>query len=146
MLAAFPSNTKDQIEQMILMDGREVSFYIPTNPSGCSLCSLDPITDTSTDSYCPQCSGSYWIYTYSGWDVVAHVTWGRSEDLAWQTGGMLDNGDCTVKFIFSGWMQDIIDDATYVIVDERIMNIQRTTLRGVPEINRAIVHLKEKEK
>lgn len=146
MLSLFPSNTKEQIEQMISMDGRLVTFYVPTEPSGCPICSLDPITQTSTDSFCPICSGSYWIYIFSGWDTTAHVTWGRSEDRDWQTGGMIDNGDCTVKFIFSGWMQEIIDDADYVVVDGRKMDIQRTILRGVPEINRVIVQLKEQEK
>lgn len=145
MLAPFPSNTEDAIAQMILMDGRPITFYLATY-SGCYLCDLDPVTDTSTDSFCPVCSGVYWIPTYSGWETTAHVTWGRSEDRAWETGGMLDNGDCTVKFMYSGWMQDIIDEAQYVIVDDREMDIQRTLLRGVPEINRVILTLKEKEK
>lgn len=145
MLPPFPSNTKEQIRQMIDYDGRQVTFYVVESVSGCYLCDLDPISQTSTDSYCPICSGQYWIETYSGWDVTAHVTWGKHDSKQWETGGMIDNGDCTVKFIFSGWMQDIIDDTKYVIVDDREMNIVNVILRGVPEINRVLVNLKEKE-
>ncbi len=145
MLPLFPSNTKDLIEEMIMMDGREVTFYTATY-SGCSDCSLDPVSNTSVDSFCPTCSGEYWIPTYSGWDTIAHVTWGILDNKNWVTGGMLDDGTCTVKFIYSGWMQEIIDNAQYVVVDERVMDVQPgIILRGVPEINRVIVKLKEKE-
>lgn len=146
MLPAFPSNTREQIEQMILMDGRTVTFYVIDTLSGCSLCSLDPITNTSTDSFCPTCSGDYWIPTYSGWDVTAHVTWGRSESRAWETGGMLDNGDCTVKYMHTPSGEYMALNAEYVMVDGRKMDIQPgITLRGIPDVNRIIVHLKEEE-
>lgn len=131
---------------MIQQDGREVTFFTATY-SGCPVCSLDPISDTSTDSFCPTCSGLYWIPTYSGWSTIAHVTWGTLDNKGWESGGMLDNGDCTVKFIYSGYMQDILDNTEYVIVDEREMDVQPGTIfRGVPDINRVIVKLKEKER
>ncbi len=146
MLAPFPTNTKQLIEEMIQQDGREITFYTATY-SGCSVCSLDPISDTSTDSFCPTCSGLYWIPTYSGWSTIAHVTWGVLDNKGWESGGMLDNGDCTVKFIYSGYMQDIIDNTEYVVVDDREMDVQPGTIfRGVPDINRVIVKLKEKER
>src|SRR5690242_6413493 len=113
MLAVFPSDTKNQIAQMIEQDGRMVSFYIVATVSGCPLCTLDPISDTSVDSFCPICSGMYWIPTYSGWDVKAHVTWGTLDSQSWQTGGIVDNGECTVKFMYSGWMEPIIHDAAF---------------------------------
>lgn len=146
MLPPFPSNTREIIEQMINMDGREVTFGVIVSQSGCYSCSLDPISNTSTDSFCPVCSGEYWINTYSGWDVTAHVTWGRSEDRDWQTGGMVDNGECSVKFMHTAEAEAIVHSAKYVIVDDREMDIQRIILRGVPEINRVIVNLKEKER
>lgn len=145
-LTPFPANTKDLIEEMISYDGREVTFYIVATLSGCPDCNLDPVSDTSTDSFCPTCSGVYWIPTYSGWNTIAHVTWGTLDNKNWETGGMLDDGNCQVKFIYSGWMQDIIDNAEYVVVDDRVMDVQPgIILRGVPEINRVIVKLKEKE-
>jgi hypothetical protein len=145
-LPPFPTTTRDQINEMIQMDGREVSFYVIDTISGCWLCSLDPITNTSTDSYCPVCSGEYWLETFSGWDVTAHVTWGKSESKSWETGGMLDNGDCTVKFIYSGGYEEIVHSSQFVIVDHREMDVDKIILRGVPEINRIIVSLKEKER
>jgi hypothetical protein len=146
MIAPFPSNTRETINDIINEDGRPVSFYVVDTISACPLCSLDPITDTSTDSYCPECSGVYWIYTYSGWDVTAHVTWGKSENRAWETGGMIDNGDCTVKFIYSGGYENIVHSSQYVMVDNRRMNVEKIILRGVPSVNRIIVSLREEEK
>lgn len=145
MLPIFPTNTNQLINEMIEQDGRVVTFYTATF-SGCPICSRDPISDTSTDSFCPVCSGMYWIPTYSGWDVQAHVTWGVLDNQGWETGGMLDNGECSVKFMYSGWMDTIIHDAEYVVVDERIMTVQPGIIkRGIPDVNRVIVKLKEKE-
>lgn len=145
-LPLFPSNTSDLIEQMINTDGRQIYFYTVTY-SGCSICSLDPISDTSVDSTCPTCSGEYWIPTYSGWAVTAHVTWGVLDNKGWTTGGMIDNGDCTVKFMLDEEAEDVVDNAVYAVVDDRIMTIQPgIILRGIPTPNRIIVKLKEKEK
>lgn len=145
MLAVFPSNTRDLIEQMIEMDGRMVDYYTVTY-SGCPACSLDPISNTSTDSLCLVCSGLYWIPTYTASGILSHVTWGKSEDKDWATGGMVDNGDCTVKFMHSAEREDFISEVQYVVVDDRTMNIVDIALRGIPEVNRVIVKLKEKEK
>lgn len=128
------------------MDGRPVTFNVVATQSGCFACSLDPISDTSVDSYCPVCSGVYWFKIYSGWDVTAHVTWGRSEDRDWQTGGMVDNGECSVKFMHTPEAESIVQNAEYVVVDERTMNVQKVILRGIPQVNRIIVNLKEKER
>lgn len=146
MLPLFPSDTRDQIEQIIDMIGRTVTFYGVESLSGCQYCSLDPITDTSTDSYCPVCSGNYWIAVYSGWDVTAHVTWGKTEDKAWMTGGMIDNGDIMVKVMHTPEAEETVLNAEYVVVDGRELDIKNITIRGVPEVNRILVNLKEKEK
>ena len=146
MIAPFPTTTREIIEDIIDEDGRAVSFYVVGSRTGCSVCSLDPITDTSTDSYCETCGGGYWINTYSGWETTAHVTWGKSESRAWETGGMIDNGDCSVKFMHTASGEMIVYSSEYAIVDEREMDVEKVILRGVPEINRIIVLLKEKEK
>lgn len=146
MIAPFPTNTREIIEDIINEDGRDVTFFVVDSLTPCPTCYLDPITNTATDSYCPTCSGEYWIPTYSGWTVTAHVTWGKSEDRDWQTGGMIDNGDCTVKFIHSGWYEEIVHSSQYVMVDDREMDVEKIILRGVPEVNRIIVKLKEKER
>lgn len=131
---------------MIQMDGRIVTFYVIDSLSGCPVCSLDPITNTSTDSFCTTCSGEYWIPVYSGWEVQAHVTEGRVDNKQWTTGGIIDNGEISVKFMHTASGEMIANTAEYVVVDGRIMVIQPgITKRGIPEVNRLIVYLKERE-
>lgn len=146
MLPLWPSNTRPQIEEIIGMIGRNVTFYTVASQEACPFCVLDPITNTSTDSYCPTCSGDYWINIYSGWTVLAHVTWGQSESKNWMTGGMLDDGTCQVKVMHTPSGEGIIYSSQWVDVDGREMDIERITLRGVPEVNRILVRVKEKER
>lgn len=140
----FPVDTAQQIEEIIDQIGREVDFYTATY-SGCLACNLDPLSDTSTDSTCPVCSGLYWIPTYTASGIVSHVTWGNLDDKSWQTGGMIDNGECTVKFMHSDEREELVNEAEYVVVDDREMDIKNIILRGVP-VNRILVRLKEKER
>jgi hypothetical protein len=144
---AFPSNTPSIISSIIDAIGREVTFYTPTL-SGCTAsgCSLDPITDTSTNSFCTVCSGSYWIKTFSGYTVKAHVTWKFADFNEWQTGGYVFAGDGIIKVMYSGGIETIIENADYAIVDDKEVNIEKITLLGVPSINRVICDFKEKEK
>jgi hypothetical protein len=146
MLPPFPSNTRDLIEQMIDYDGREITIYTVTSLSGCYNCNLDPVSNTSTDSWCPVCSGEYWIPTYSGTDIKAHVTYGAVENKDWVTGGMIDNGQIQVKFMHSAELEEIVHDSKFFVVDGREMNVSKIILRGVPEVNRILVQLKEKER
>jgi hypothetical protein len=62
------------------------------------------------------------------------------------TGGMIDNGDCMVKFMHTAEAEQIVSEAHYVIVDDREMDVKDIILRGVPTVNRILVKLKEKEK
>jgi hypothetical protein len=146
MLAPFPDNTREQIEEIAGMIWRQVTFYVVDSLTQCPACSLDPITNTSTDSFCVVCSGEYWIPTYSGVTLSGHVTWGASENRAWETGGMLDFGEGTVKVMHTQEIENIIHSSQFVMVDEREMDIKNILLRGVPQINRIIVVLKEKER
>lgn len=146
-IPAFPSNTRDIIEEILNEDGRTVTFYTPT-VSGCvaSGCSLDPVTDTSTNSFCPVCSGSYWITTYSGSDITAHVTWKYADQRQFHTGGWVFLGDGIVKIMYSGVYMDIVDETDYIVVDGKQANIQKVTLLGVPSVNRIILDFKERSK
>jgi hypothetical protein len=146
MLPQFPLDTRETISGIIDMIGREVTFYNVVSLSGCYACSLDPISNTSTDSYCQVCSGAYWIPTYSGTTVKAHVTFGSVEDKDWATGGMVDNGEIQVKFMHTPAVEELVQDAKYFVVDGREMDVRNVTLRGVPEVNRILVKLKEKER
>ncbi len=145
-VAPFPKNSGEVIRAIINEIGRDVFFYYPTSFSGCSDCSLDPITNTSTDSFCQVCSGQYWIPTFSGMRYTAKVTWNMSELPSWMTGGIVENGDCTVQIAYSGGIEDVIFSSEYVMVDNREMDVKDVMLRGVPNINRVLVVLKEKER
>jgi len=59
--------------------GRDVTFNIVASSTGCPDCSLDPVTNTSTDSFCQTCDGKYWIPVYSGVVVSGHITYGGSQ-------------------------------------------------------------------
>jgi hypothetical protein len=125
---------------------RPVTFEYVTSISGCSVCSLDPVTDTSTDSFCPVCSGIYWIKTTSGVDIKAHVTWAHSEGLAWYSAGQQFTGDCQIKVIYNAVVSGIILNSEGVIVDDRDMQITKVGLLGAPTINRITLSLKERDK
>lgn len=127
--------------------GRNVTFWYIASTSECAEpnCSLDPVTNTSTNSFCPVCSGHYYIYTYSGEDINAHVTWGFSEQLGWVTGGQLDEGECRVQIEHTAHNVYVVDNAKWVTVDGRIMQIVKKLYRGVQSINRILIDLIEKE-
>src|SRR5690349_21577545 len=144
-MITWPAGTRDVIEEIINAIGRDVTFVTSTL-SGCYNCDLDPVTDTSTDSFCPICSGLYWIPTYSGHDITAHVTWKFSDKQDWQTGGMTFLGDGIVKVMYSGPYMDIIEETDYMVVDGSQVNIEKVTLLGVPSVNRIILDFKERQK
>lgn len=143
MIIAWPSNTRAVIEEIINEIGRPVIFYT-AQLSGCWLCDLDPITNTSVDSFCPVCSGTYWIATYSGYTITAHVTWKYSDKSDWQTGGIVPIGDGIIKVMYSGPYMEAINSADYAVVDGKEVNIERITLLGVPTVNRVILDFKER--
>lgn len=147
MIAPFPTNTRSVIESIIDNIGRNVTFYTSTL-SGCTAsgCGLDPVTDTSINSFCPVCSGTYWIPIWSGYDIKAHVTWKFSEQDEFHTGGTVFLGDGIIKVMYSGPYMNIINNTEYVGVDGKQVDIQRVTLLGVPSINRIILDFKERSK
>lgn len=146
MIISFPSNTENVIADIIDTIGRDVTFYVATL-SGCTYsgCSLDPVTNTSTNSFCPVCSGNYWIKTYSGYTTKAHVTWKFADLNNWDTGGYVFNGDGIIKVVYSGNMLDIIESTDYAVVDNKQVSIEKITLLGVPTLNRIICDFKERE-
>lgn len=126
--------------------GRDTIWYIVESSSPCYLCDLDPITNTATNSFCPVCSGLYWIPTYSGVTISGHVTWGYSEKMGWETGGQLDEGECRVQIKYTPENITVVDSAKWVSVDNRKMKIIKKLYRGVQGINRILVDLIEEEK
>jgi len=145
MQITWPSDTRDTIENIITAIGRDVTFYTSTI-SGCYNCTLDPVTNTSTNSFCPVCSGVYWIPLYSGYNITAHVTWKYADKDKWETGGHVFIGDGIIKVMYSGPYMDIIEDTDYAVVDGKQVNIEKITLLGVPSINRIVLDFKERNK
>lgn len=126
--------------------GRDTDWYVVASSIACPTCYLDVVTDTSTDPFCPTCSGTYWIPVYSGVTISGHITWGFSEKLGWESGGQLDLGDCRVQVKYTVANLSAIDNAKYAIVDGRKLIKKKVILRGVKNINRILVDLIESEK
>ena len=145
MTIYWPTDTKAIIDDIREAIGSEVTFYTVTI-SGCSNCALDPISNESTNSFCPTCSGLYWIPVYSGVDILAHITWGQSDEMNWHSGGQIFDGDCRIQIEYTDANVTIVDTTDYVKVDGRKMDIRKTTPRGVKEINRLLLDLVERDK
>lgn len=143
-IATWPTNTREVIEQIIGQIGRNVEFVVIHSTYACPACELDTVTDKSIDSFCTVCSGEYWIDVYSGVTMSAHVTWKFDFDAQFATGGQYLIGDARVKVMHTPEREITVKNAVHVVVDDKIMDIERTTLLGVP-INRIICDLKERE-
>jgi len=142
MPITFPTDTKTQIDAMRSAIGRSVEFRIQSK-SSCPLCVLDPITDTSTDLFCPVCSGLGYLIVVSGYPVVAHITWGPIDYLNWVSGGQLADGDCRIQLEYSGYNLNLVETAHRVVVDTKNMKISKKIFRGAPELNRILLDLDE---
>ncbi len=138
MAITFPDNTTDKIDQMRAVIGRDVDFYIPSY-SGCSTCTLDPVSQESTDSFCPTCSGIYWIPTFSATTKSGHITWAGADILDWRVGGQLFDGDVRIQIKKESGTISMLDDTEYIIVDSKKVEEKSRILRGVQEINRVLL-------
>jgi hypothetical protein len=133
-----------QFENQLISDirnaiGREITFYVVASSIPCPICVLDPITDTSTDSFCEICSGSYWIPQYSGVSLNAHITWGGTDQLQWQTGGQLFDGDCRVQIEYTPENVLVVESSKWLVVDGKRLAQSKIHLRGVQSLNRILV-------
>ena len=146
MEITFPEDTEETIDAIRDAIGRDINFVTAT-VSGCiaSGCTLDPITDTSTNSFCTTCSGQYWIPTYTQNTINAHVTWGGADILGWAVGGQYFDGDCRVQIKHTDANLNLVNNAEYVEVDNKILTIKSKTFKGVQNLNRIILDLIEKE-
>lgn len=136
------TNIIDDIRTLI---GRCVTFYVVVSSIACETCSLDPVTNTSTDSFCPECSGNYWTPVYSGNSVNAHITWGNADLMNWKTGGKYYTGDCRIQIKYTDTNKYLADNAEYIVVDDKELTVETKILRGVPTLNRIILDLNERD-
>jgi hypothetical protein len=140
----FPDTT-DIIDKIRSVIGRNVVFIYTISSEPCPFCNLDPITNTSTDSFCTTCSGKYWIPVTNRTTVSAHITWGHSEDLNWVTGGQYFEGDCRIQIKLTDENITLANLADSVEVDGKLMTIKKKILRGAQNLNRILLDLVEKE-
>lgn len=144
-MIVFPSDTKDVIDAIRGAIGRDVTFWL-VDKTPCTGCTIDPVSGKSASSFCTVCSGYGYVYTYSGYTVSGHITWGFSELLNWQTGGQIFEGDCRVQIEYTPEAATIIDECAFAEVDGRKLTVRKKILRGVPSINRILVDMKEEDK
>lgn len=146
MNIVFPNDTETVIDAIRGAIGRPTTWYTVATKIECHVCGIDPITDTALDSFCPVCSGNGYLYTYSGTSISGHVTWAYSEQLGWQSGGQIFEGDCRVQIKHTPRNVTIVENAVKVDVDGKDMQVIKKALRGVPSINRILVDLIERNK
>lgn len=139
----WPSNTREVINAIRGVIGRAVTFYSITSTSGCWVCTLDPVNNTSTDPFCTTCSGNYWFITYSGTAISGHVRWKPQHDQDFTAGGIVYDGDCIVTIEYTSGTMNVVDNTEYVEVDGLITLIDKYVLRGKRDINRIRLLLKE---
>jgi hypothetical protein len=144
----FEVDVVDSIRDAI---GRDTTWYVVASSIACPTCIADgdlydPVTQTSTDSFCPTCSGSYYIPVYSGTVINGHITWAYSEQLSWPTGSKQFEGDVRIQIKYTEANINTVNIAKWVEVDGRQMEIKKKSLRGVKNINRILVDLLEKDK
>jgi len=144
MTIIWPDDTVTIINNIRNAIGRDIEFQYVVSSYECPDCNLDPVTDTSDNSFCPTCSGEYWIDVISGYSTIAFISWGPSDRLRWESGGTLSDGVCVVQVELTDTIEDIIPKTTCVVVDSRIMEIKKSMRRGVQPLNRVLLSLIER--
>jgi hypothetical protein len=144
-MITFPNNTVEIIDEIRGAIGRDVLFYME-DVSPCSGCDLDPNTNTSTNSWCPLCSGAYWITTYSGVTVSGHITWGQADILNWYSAGQMFDGDCRIQIKLTDENAILVDECKWLEADGKKLEIKKKIFRGVQPLNRIILYCIELNK
>lgn len=127
--------------------GRDFTLNVKTTGIACPLCVaggyLDPVTNTSTNSFCPSCYGSYYLNTTSGIVLNGHVRWKSAEIPRWYPGGIVPDGDCMITVTYSDDTRTNIERALNFEVDNKILSLKSYILKGAKTPNRIIILLKE---
>lgn len=146
MTISFPTNTRDVINGIRTAIGRTIILQdFDRTICTYSGCGVDPITDTAIDPFCPVCSGVGYTTVMNETSILAHVFWKPADMLNWVTGGQYFTGDCVVQVEYTDTNIASINDAKYVVVDDKRLRIKDKVLRGVPAINRVILDLELEE-
>lgn len=140
-MISFPETRtiKNQIRAAI---GRYVIFYTDVR-TDCPICVVDPVTGESLDSFCPYCSGIGYTVVPSGTSILAHITNAPGDKPQFTQGGNWFDGDCRVQIEYTDANLSVVDAADRVIVDNKEYEIKHKHLRGVQELDRILVDLKQ---
>jgi hypothetical protein len=125
--------------------GRMITIYVTVSGIPCSICNLEPVTNESTDPFCPVCNGYYWLTTISGYPILAHVTHLDTDQPNWTVGGTIFQGGSRIQLEYTMATLSAVDNAAYFMVDDRKFLEKNRALRGVPDINRIVITLKEQD-
>lgn len=148
MTITWPDNTVEIIDAIRGAIGREIILNIAISGIPCPNItdSLDPVTNLSTNQFCPTCHGVYWLNSVSGVTLSAHVTWKGGDMPLWFPGGFVIDGDCLVQIKYTEETMSWVDIAESFDIDDRSLIKKSVTLRGVPEPNRILVTLVQKDR
>src|SRR3990172_1997576 len=143
MTIVWPDNTADITDEIRDAIGRDITIYRTVSGIPCPdpTDSLDPVTNLSTNQFCPTCSGVYWINTASGLVVTAHIIDKALNTPLWQAGGFIVEGDITAQIKYTVASIDAVENSSHFVVDEKEFIMKSFLLRGVPIINRIIISL-----
>lgn len=139
------------INDLRAITGRLVEVHVEEGRIACSGCSLDPVTDESTDSFCTVCDGLYWIPVISGYSISGHVRWGSADQPMYTPGGNIPEGECKVTVQYTANNLRYVEDGEYWVVDGKTLYMKNFKLKGIRgnneehEPNRIAVRLIEEE-
>lgn len=125
--------------------GRNIMIYVNVSGTACPTCDLDPVTNFSTDPWCPTCGGVYWIDAISGVTYSAHVNWGQAYQPLRVAGGIIDEGDCIITIKNTAEALENVRASNYYVVDTRDLYMKNYELRGAPPNRIRITLLEDKE-
>lgn len=143
----WPNDTGDVVDAIRDAIGRDITIYVTVSGIPCTVsgCSLDPVTNLSTNQFCPVCGGNYWINTVSGLTVNAHVRLRTVDIPIWTVGGEIVEGDAQVQIKYTATNLNAVDNAKYFLVDNKKFIKENISIRGAPAPNRIVVTLEEQE-
>jgi len=143
MVITFPTNTDETIRAIRGVIGRDIYMNITVTTSGCSLCGYDPVNNASKDPFCSGCGGLYWIPITEDISESGHVRWYPFDEARYEHGGAVFDGDCIVTIAYTSGNLENVRRANYFLVDGMKMTMDKYTLRGVPQLNRIRIFLRE---
>lgn len=132
---------KAQIDAVRRAIGRNVTVYYSAEQA-CSICVasgyLDPISNTSWYTTCPECHGSYWLDATTEEEILARIHWVSNEGITATPGGKYFMGDAqiTVDPCYHESLQRAQSERGGVIVDGQDFQVLRINPMGAPTVNR----------